>query len=205
MNILAQSSNESKSKDEVKEEVGQAESKLKHQTHWEYKEDDQILTLEVNVNAQENLQENVISSIMTQLPNNYKDWKYFNIELKDSWKISQFNLEEVKISELQTDIKELTINFNTNENIEIENFNSIILTILKCAKELKIRELIFNGISRSILTKLLEDQEDNWFSHVTFLRIENLKDDTSDDLKIKTDITSLVRLIKCFTFVFVTE
>ena len=195
----------SKPKDEVKEEVDQDESKLKHWTHWEYKEDDQILTLEVNVNAQENLQENVISSVVTQLLNNYKNWKYFNIELKDSWKISQFNLEEVKISEIQTDIKELTINFSSYENIEIENLNLIILTILKCMKELKIRELIFNGISRSILTKLLKDEENNWFSHITFLRVENLKDDPYDDLTIKTDITSLVRLIKYFRFVFSTD
>ena len=67
----------------------------------------------------------------------------------------------MKISEIQTDIKELTINFSTNENIKIGNLNSMILTILKCAKELKIRELIFNGISRSILTKLLKDEENN--------------------------------------------
>ena len=112
------------------------------------------------------------------------------------------NLEEVKISEIQTDIIELIINFSTNENIKIENLNLIILTILKCSKELKIRELIFSGISRSILTKLLKDEEDNWFSHITFLRVENLKDDPSDDLTIKTDMTSLVRLIKYFTFAF---
>ena len=133
---------------------------------------------------------------MTQLLNNYKNWKYFNIELKDSWKIRQMNLEEVKISEIQTDIIELIINFSTNENIKIENLNRIILTILNCAKELKIRELIFSGISRSILTKLLKNEENNWFSHITFLRVENLKNDSSDDLTIKTDITSLVRLIK---------
>lgn len=120
------------------------------------------------------------------------------MSLKDQTKISKVNLTQ------QTDvdgyvpnsIKELSISFGTIEGCSSQNLAALVAIVLKCTKDLKINELIFKGISSQLLTDLLEDQESDLFSHLSFLRFENLDLNALEDLSLKADISRLVSIFE---------
>ena len=99
---------------------------------------------------------------------------------------------EIK-EETELQIRMITIDIQTKNNLYKNNVAESILIILKLVKKFKVTEMILSNFSRELIDYWFKSSK--YLSKIHFLRVENMVDYKEDkDIKAKFKLESLVSL-----------